>query len=212
MSMKTTVKALIFLTIIFIINIIFYYTNEDYKFFIKKIKNPEKIIYTNKKEITDEYKIENITWIAIVEEKKENKNIKKIEEEVYLWEKYKDIIKIFEKYGLKEIEIKSNLFDITEEYPDYYFEFYSKDLTLYIFPTKSYSELKDILEIVSYELPFFLNEVNNFWNNSFYINLKENIKDSFVRIVINNKNIVFWLKIKNYVYNEVKEILNNKLK
>ena len=232
---KVMVKILIFLIIIFIVNIIFYYANEDYKFFIKKIKNPERIVYTEEKEITDEYKIENIPWIAIVEDSKndseyyedyKNKEISEKEnytekykwntnnkeKKIYLWEKYRDIIKLFGKYKLKEIEIKYNLFDVTEEYPDNYFEYYSKNLTLYLFPTKSYKEIKDIFEVVSYESSFSLNELNNFWNNSFYINLDEEVKDSFVRIIVNNKNIVFWLKIKKDVYNEAKEILNNELK
>jgi hypothetical protein len=60
------------------------------------------------------------------------------------------------------LEINSNLFDLTDEYPDNYFEYYSKDLTLYIFPTKTYTDLYDIFSVLSNELPFSLKEVNNF--------------------------------------------------
>jgi hypothetical protein len=56
-------------------------------------------------------------------------------------------------------------------------------------------------------LPFSINEVNNFWEKSFYINLKEDMKDNYVRIVISKNGVDFWLKIKNDEYNKVKEIL-----
>jgi len=80
--------------------------------------------------------------------------------------------------------MNSNLFDLTDEYPDNYFEYYSKDLVLYFFPTKTYNELVDIFSVLDDELPFTLNKLNNFWDSSFYINLDENIKDRFVRLVI----------------------------
>jgi hypothetical protein len=58
-------------------------------------------------------------------------------------------------------------------------------------------------------LPFSLKEVNNFWNNSFYINLNNDIEDRFVRIIVWHKGIVFWLKIKKTEYDLVKEKLNS---
>jgi hypothetical protein len=60
------------------------------------------------------------------------------------------------------LELNSNLFDITDEYPDNYFEYYSKDLTLYLFPTKTYKEVYDIFSILKDELPYNINEINNF--------------------------------------------------
>jgi hypothetical protein len=51
--------------------------------------------------------------------------------------------------------------------------------------------------------------VNNFWDNSFYINLDKDIQDRFVRVVISNNGIVFWLKIKKTEYSLVKEKLNS---
>jgi hypothetical protein len=56
-------------------------------------------------------------------------------------------------------------------------------------------------------LPFTINRVNNFWNESFYINLNEDIKDNYIRSVINYKWIVFWLKIKKSEYNTIKNNL-----
>ncbi|MDF1682974.1 MAG: hypothetical protein P1U46_04670 [Patescibacteria group bacterium] len=60
------------------------------------------------------------------------------------------------------MEINTNLFDITDEYPDKYLEFYSPTLTIYFFTTKSYQELYDIFDILSTELPFSIKELNNF--------------------------------------------------
>jgi len=73
-----------------------------------------------------------------------------------------EINKLFSLYSLNKLEINSNLFDITDEYPDNYFEYYSKDLTLYFFPTKTYDEILDIFSVLDDELPFTLKEVNNF--------------------------------------------------
>jgi hypothetical protein len=60
-----------------------------------------------------------------------------------------------------------------------------------LFPTKRYTDLVDIFNILSDELPFNINEVNNFGDNSFYINLDNDIEDRFVRLVISNNAIVF---------------------
>jgi hypothetical protein len=62
--------------------------------------------------------------------------------------------------------------------------------------------------VLEKELPLKVNEINNFWDNSFYINLNEDINDKFIRLVISNKWIAFWLKIKKNEYNQVKEKLN----
>ena len=70
------------------------------------------------------------------------------------------------------------------------------------------SVLYDIFSVLSDELPFSIKEVNNFWNNSFYINLNNDIEDRFIRLVISNKGIVFWLKIKKTEYDLVKQKLN----
>jgi hypothetical protein len=71
-------------------------------------------------------------------------------------------LKIFSSYDLKELEINTTLFDITTEYPDSYIEYYSKGLTLYFFPTRTYNEIYDIFKVLEYELPFKINPVNNF--------------------------------------------------
>jgi len=51
-------------------------------------------------------------------------------------------------------------------------------------------------------MPYTLNEVNNFWEASFFINVDEEFNDDFIRFIIKSTNGVFWLKIKKDLYNE----------
>jgi len=127
--------------------------------------------------------------------------------EEILWKNYQKILDIFSHYSLKSIELTNNLFDLTWEYPDSYYEYYSKDLTLYFFDTKTYNQVHDVFNVLAYDLPFSVNKVNNFWNASFYINLNEDIVDNYIRLVINYKWVVFGLKIKKSEYNTVKQYL-----
>jgi hypothetical protein len=127
--------------------------------------------------------------------------------EKILWKNYQKILDIFSKYSLKPIELTNNLFDLTWEYPDSYYEYYSKNLTLYFFDTKKYNEVYDVFDILTYDSPFTVNKIDNFWNSSFYINLNDDIQDNYVRLVINYKWVVFGLKIKKYEYNTIKEHL-----
>jgi hypothetical protein len=62
---------------------------------------------------------------------------------------------------------------------------------------------------LTYELPFTLNEVNNIWEKSFYINLDWNFNDNNARIIFSYKNRLFWLKVWKKSYNKVKLILDN---
>ncbi len=128
--------------------------------------------------------------------------------EIKLWKNYQKILNLFTSYDLVRMEVNTNLFDITDEYPDDYLEYYSKNLTLYFFTTKRYTDLKDIFMVLEDELPFTINEVNNFWDNSFFINLDDDIDDNIVRIVVSNDWVVFWLKINKNDYNLIKEKLN----
>jgi len=211
-------KIIFFLIIIFTLNIILYYSSEDYKFFIKKLKKSNEVIYTKEDvNISDNIDENNLKSKKITLKEstvKENKSNtiqisrkKKTKKETILWKNYKDILYIFSKYNLSKLEIEWNLFDLTNEYPDNYYEYYSPNLTLYLFTTKSYEEVKDIMKVISYEVPYTIKEINNFEDKSFYINLKENINDNNIRVVISRKNIVFWLKIKKNSYNDIKEIL-----
>lgn len=65
-----------------------------------------------------------------------------------------------------------------------------------------------MFEYLQIDLPFSINEVNNFWEKSFYINLDEKINDNYIRLVISENWITFWLKINKSQYENVKNILN----
>ena len=125
-------------------------------------------------------------------------------EELKLTNIEKKILESFNWYDLKEVDLHPRLFDLTWEYPDEYFEYYAKDINLYFFWNKSYSDLVDIFTVLTYELPFSVNEVNNFWSKSFYINLDELFEDEYIRIVLEKSNRTFWLKIKKQLYEQIK--------
>jgi hypothetical protein len=143
----------------------------------------------------------------IKEDEKETTTFISKKPEKILWKNYQKVLDLFTKFSLTPIELTNNLFDLTNEYPDEYYEYYSKDLTLYFFDTKTYNEVNDIFEVLAYDLPFTLNNVDNFWNASFYINLNDDIQDNYVRLVINYRWVVFGLKIKKTNYNTIKESL-----
>ena len=227
--MTIITKIVFFIIIVFTLNIVFYYISDDYRFFIKKVKNSDNVIYIETKIVDDEIKDDEILYdeeidFSIINNKnikniyntikeeniKEETNIEKevvIVKEVLLWKNYRTILNAFNDYDLEELELKSNLFDITDEYPDDYYEYYSKDITLYLFTSRSYDDVKNIMWAISFDIPFEINELNNFLDKSFYINLDESISDSYVRLVISYKSITFWLKIKKDLYNDVKEKL-----
>lgn len=208
--MRSIILFMIFLILSFFLNVIFYYVSEDYRFFLKNVKTDENIITDtvdnklNNEKITN---LDNEIYSDSVDLSLEEDKVDIIKE-VKLWKNYKDVLSLFSLYDFKLLEVNSNLFDVTNEYPDNYIEYYSRELTIYFFTTKSYEEIYDIFDLLSSELPFKINEVNNFWDKSFYINLNEEINDNYIRLVISYKWISFWLKIKNNEYNLVKEKLN----
>ena len=230
--MKTIINFLIFFTFMFLVNISFYYISEDYRFFLKKLKKSNQVVYLEEKTINDDYNTSdvglssakenidiNINNNEIIEEKSlkdelwqlfwasiikvdNTKNVK-----VVLWKWYKDILNLFKEYDLKEIEDKAKLFDFIDEYPDLYYEYHSINLSVYFFTTKNYNDIYDIFNLLQEDKSFKLNWLNNFLTNSFYINLREDISDSYVRLIIEDNWIVFWLKIKKDDYNKIKQIL-----
>jgi len=100
-------------------------------------------------------------------------------------------LNLFNEYKLKKLLVHPSLFDMTTEYPDEYFEYYSENLTLYIFSTKNYKEVVNIFEAFATELPFLLNKTNSIGTNSFFINVKPEFQDEFVRVVFEYKQKVF---------------------
>lgn len=228
--MNNTLKILISLIVIFFVNVVFYFTSEDYRFFWEKIKNSDEVVYVNTPNITDEERVLSgaktvvlwdnpsktlITSLEDVKERLDEKPAKEVEQElplplqteIFLGKNYTDILDKFGEYGLERQDQNYKLFSLTDEYPDPYFEYYAKNLTLYFFPTKSYRDVFDVFDVLTLDLPISLNQVNNFGDNSFYINLAEEVSDDNVRLIVSENWIVFWLKIKKSEYNTVKEIL-----
>jgi len=213
--MRKLIIFLVFLVSIFIINYVFYVVSEDYRFFLKKIKDSWGIVYLDQTKVKTEIdkKEENaLKDIQIIEVNKKNEEIFSINEEdevelkdeVELWKSYKKILSKFATYDLKKLEVNTNLFDLTDEYPDNYLEYYWENLTLYFFPTKKYSDLVDIFKVLEYELPFIVKEVDNFGEASFYVNLDKDIQDRFIRLVISYEWVAFWIKVKKTDYDLVK--------
>ncbi len=210
----------------FVLNVWLYYTSEAYREFLQNIKW-EKIV----EKVDDEYRIDNKEIEKSLEDQLNEKIIdnkeeikKELDSKDSLIEKIEfvhknldikieesDFIKTFlenfKQFNLTKIEDVSSLMDVTDEYPDKYFEYYSPELTIYSFPTKNYKEVREIFEIESNWNNFSINEVDNFWEESFYINLWENYKDNFIRIIFLKNNNVIWIKVSKNEYSSIKNII-----
>ena len=219
-------QLLIISIFMFLLNIWLYYTSEGYRQFLQNIKQEE-----NLEDINDEYKIEEKEIEESLEEELNKKiinNKEKINEELKskssLIEKiefvqkkvnieieesdyFKSFLKNFSNYNLTSLDNDSPLMDVTNEYPDKYFEYYSTELTIYSFPTKNYDEVREVFEIESNWDNFTINEVDNFWEESFYINLWKDYKDNFIRIILLKENNVIWIKVSKNEYNSIKNII-----
>jgi len=209
--MRKLVLTAFFLLVLFGLNLIFYGFNEDYRFFVKKLKYSWEVVEINDaKTISDTDNFED-SEIATV--KPEVITVPDTPETqlLTLWDNEKKILSKFFSYELERVLIYQSLFDLTSEYPDDYFEYIGidGDIVLYMFPTREYDQILEVFDVISYDLPFEINAVNNFWEASFYINVDEEFSDDFVRLVIKSVNGVFWLKIKKDLYNDTKEILKN---
>lgn len=208
-------------------NIFAYSLSEDYRFFLKKLKYSQDVVYDDV-QVDDSQRVvvvsswvledqaedtgviiwqEGITFIDALEGKKILQEPEVLPE---LTGEEIDFIEAFKKrFVISQVDIPVTLFDITTEYPDKYYEYSNKHIAIYVFPTKTYSEVKKIFEVLEFELPYSINEVNNFWTSSFYINLDDWYSDEIVRIVLEHEKRAFWLKIKKDSYNILKEIVTN---
>ena len=209
--MRKLVLTAFFLLVLFGLNLIFYGFNEDYRFFVKKLKYSWEVVeIDDTKTISDTDNFED-SEIATV--KPEVITVPETPEKqlLTLWDNEKKILSKFFSYELERVLIYQSLFDLTNEYPDDYFEYIGidGDIVLYMFPTREYDQILEVFDVISYDLPFEINAVNNFWEASFYINVDEEFSDDFVRLVVKSVNGVFWLKIKKDLYNDTKEILKN---
>lgn len=213
--MKNIILFILFLVGIFILNIAFYYSSESYRDFLKRVKTESsKEVNIEEEFIKNEelwsyfsWKIEEKEIKEVEKEKIEEKQ--EIKEEVKLGAWYQNILKLFSEYDLSMLPVSKNLFDLTNEYPEPYYEYYSSKLTLYFFTSKTYNQVYDIFSVLQGELPFKVNQANNFWEKSFYINFNNDINDNVIRMVISHNWIVFWLKVDKKEYENIKQKLQN---
>ena len=209
--MRKWVIILFSLLVLFGLNLIMYWFNEDYRFFVKKLKySGEGTQITDEQITSDSY--DTLPEVISVDPEPQEVEIDISEQkELELWDAEKRILSKFFSYDLERVLVKQSLFDLTSEYPDDYFEYLGLDwdMILYLFSGREYESIKEIFEVISYDMPYTLNEVNNFWEASFFINVDEEFNDDFVRFIIKSTNGVFWLKIKKDLYNDTKEILKN---
>jgi len=123
-----------------------------------------------------------------------------------------EIFDLFKDFNLEQKEKSkiTSLFGLTNEYPYDFEEYYSREkkMNLYVFKDKAYEDILNIFDVISYNLYFKIKKVNNFWDKSF-INLDQDLDDSYIRFVFSYKNNNFWLKIKKDWYNEVKKIMKS---
>ncbi len=219
--MKIFTVLLIMITV-FIVNIWLYSASENYRSFLKGFKNEKSASIVNDDYIIEKDGIETrleddlnkkVELWSVVEEKQwEIVTIKQEIQEVKrlkMSEYEKEMLFLFKDYNFTKLYSHSALFELTDEYPDEYFEYYSPEVTLIMFSTKSYQEVKVILQTIWGLENFSINEVDNFWEESFYINVDKDFDDGSIRIVFTNKWKVFWLKISKNAYNNVKNILNS---
>ena len=211
----------------FILNIWLYYTSESYRNFLKELKQEPVISKVDDNYDISEKQLKNIEKDSLENElnkkvldnkkntsnKKDNlsfveiKTDKKEISDDLLSSYFKELLNKFSEFNLYRIDTDDSLMDVTSEYPDWYFKYYSKDLSLYLFPTKKYEEVKDIFEVESSDDFFTINEVNNFWDKSFYINLQKRFDDWFVRFIFEKNWSVIWVKVNKKLYKKIKNII-----
>ena len=210
--MRKWVIILFSLLVLFGLNLIMYWFNEEYRFFVKKLKYSGEGTQITDEIISIDADNDLPNEISVVDPEPQEVRVDVPEQkDLELWDAEKRILSRFFSYDLERVEIKQSLFDLTSEYPDDYFEYLGLegDMILYLFPAREYESIREIFDVISYDMPFTLNEINNFWEASFFINVDEEFNDDFVRFVVKSTNGVFWLKIKKDLYNDTKEILKN---
>lgn len=225
MDSRKIIYSLHVLLFILVINIVFYNSNESYNSFVRNLKygsetpetqivinddygyyspSPENVTYINKDEETgsiNDISIESniLSEIEIIPEADENT--------IYMQDDDIKVLNRFAPYNLKRLFEHGSLFDLTTEYPDDYFEYLGGDISIYFFVTKSYENVKEVFEAISYTLPFSIKEVTLSEKRAFFLNLEQNFSDDYIRLVVEYKKRVFWLKIKKTMYNEIKNLI-----
>lgn len=226
MDSRKVIYFLHVLLFILVINIVFFYSNESYNSFVRNLKygvetpetqivinddygyyspSPENVIYLNTEDegtgsINDTFTEDDVLSELEITPKKD-------ETTIYMQDDDIKVLNTFASYNLKRLFEHGSLFDLTTEYPDDYFEYLGWDISIYFFVTKSYENVKEIFEAISYTLPFSIKEVTLSEKRAFFLNLEQNFSDDYIRLVVEYKKRVFWLKIKKTMYNEVKNLI-----
>ena len=232
--MRIAVFWIFVLIILLLLNIVLYNTNEEYRFFVTKIRYQEDIIESHgitlndsvitqserellgrnsqDNEIEDEgMSVSAMEFLESISGSRTRTSIDTQNLELLPSEAALAIVDYLWSYNLESVNSEEYLFSVTPEYPDPFLQWYSSDVNFYTFPTKTYRDLFDIFDVLGFELPIYINEVNNFWEKSFFINMENGWEDWFVRIVFEYENEVFWLKIKNLHYNAIRDMLAERL-
>ena len=228
--MRIAIFLLFILIVLLLGNIILYKTSEEYRFFVTKIRYQDSVIESQNISLNDSVLTQNERrWLSrnTVENEvqQDELSLSALEflESISSWRLRSEmnmqnlellpseltfqILSYFSEYNLDSINPEEYLFAITPEYPDPFLQWYSSDVRFYSFPTKTYRDIYDIFDVLSFELPITLNPVNNFGSQSFFINMDTWWDDGYIRVVFEYENEAFWLKIKNLHYNTVRDML-----
>lgn len=198
--------------------------SEDYRFFLKKLKYKNEIVYENQN-IDDSERLiiidnpdvndtentqiivesDGVTFLDALSgniDKPVTQSLPNV-----TFEELEVLNALSEAFVLRESTQSELLFWITDEYPDIFREYNNAHMSFYMFSSKRYSAVKNIFEVLQFDLPIELNEVNNIADASFFINMEDGLDDWLVRIVFEYQNYAFWLKIKKDNYNRTKNAL-----
>lgn len=120
----------------------------------------------------------------------------------------KKVLDKFSSYNAIHNEIFIPLFGALRDFPTKY-ETYGDNnskITIYFFGKQDYTSIKAYFESKKDILNMDVNEVNNFGDNSFYLNSPEN-NTGRTRIILKKWDYIYWIDMDKNEYNNIKTIL-----
>lgn len=108
-------------------------------------------------------------------------------------------------YSLVETEFPSNIYGLIFDYEADFWKYSSWKLDLYFFWETPYEDVKNHLIDSSVDTWIIINEVNNFWEKSLYVNWENHL----VRLLIEQNGYTFSVEVLKTEYETVKNILNS---
>lgn len=184
--------------------------------FVEEVRLPKEIIpevvYTETEKLDTEVEvIPGLEKIVIEEDNNEgpSKTPEIIEPHNFeffsLTEFDRNFLLSFSEFDLSEKDSPSNLFWFIFDYEKDFWKYSSDKIDLYFMWDVSYNEIKTFLESNPASNWYTINEVNNFWEKSLYIN-----KEPFiVRLLLEVNSRVYMLEVIKPEYEKVKQILNS---